>query len=110
MNATAHIQAGICGFVTKVYVSYDRKLKLANVEIETNCDKIKKMSQLIQEVAPMYEISMGFEGKIMSGARKALDGCCTGCVVPSNIFKSVQVASGLALPMEIGIEIRKENE
>jgi len=74
MNATACIKAGICGFVTNVSVTGESMFEPAYVRIETNCDKIKKFSQLVQEVSPMNEITVGFDGKIMSSARSALSG------------------------------------
>lgn len=74
MIATAFIKAGICGFVTNVSVTSEDMFESAYVKIQTNCDKIKKYSQLVQEVSPMTEITVGFDGKIMSEARKALCG------------------------------------
>lgn len=109
MNVKTSIEAGICGFTTNISVTYEKKVKLAYIEIETDCDKIKKLGQLLQEVSPMNEIAAGFGGKIMNAAQSVLDGCCTGCVVPVSIFKSVQVVSGLALPMAIRINVSKAN-
>jgi hypothetical protein len=36
-----------------------------------------------------------------------LKGCCAGCVVPCGIFKTVQVAGGVALPAPVAIDIRR---
>ncbi|MGB9596019.1 MAG: DUF6951 family protein [Candidatus Poribacteria bacterium] len=36
-----------------------------------------------------------------------MKGCCSGCAVPVGIFKSMQVAAMLALPMDISIKIAK---
>ena len=105
MNATAYINAGVCGFITNVSVDCKNLQKTTRIEIETECEKIKKVSNLIQEVIPIKEVSAGFDGKIMSEARKVLDGCCSGCVVPPGIFKTVQVAARLALPKDVEIKI-----
>ncbi|MCR6544674.1 hypothetical protein NVS47_03945 [Dehalobacterium formicoaceticum] len=70
--ATASIKAGICGFVTNISVDCASMFEPAYVKIDTNCEKIEKFSQTVQEVTPMKEITEGFEGQIMSEARKFL--------------------------------------
>lgn len=74
MNATACIKAGVCGFVTNVSVSCESMFKSAYVKVDTNCEKIKKFSQGVQEVTPMNEITIGFDAQIMTEARKFLTG------------------------------------
>jgi len=60
--------------VTNISVTCEGMFEQAYVKVDTKCDKIKKFSQLVQEVAPMNEITVGFDGKIMSEARKSLGG------------------------------------
>jgi len=49
------------------------------------------------------EIQAGFAGQIHEAVKGALKGCCSGCVVPSGVFKAMQVAAGLALPADAGL-------
>jgi hypothetical protein len=44
---------------------------------------------------------------VLKAARAHLKGCCAGCAVPSGIFKTVQVAGGVALPAAISITIER---
>jgi hypothetical protein len=44
---------------------------------------------------------------VLKAARAHLKGCCAGCAVPSGIFKTVQVAGGVALPAPISITIER---
>jgi hypothetical protein len=110
MKVKINIDAGICGFHTRVFaISEDDQ----NVEfqIETGCEKIKSLAQAIKEkgVIDAYrEISPAGESVVMSAVRSTLKGCCIGCAVPVGIFKGMQVAAGLALPKDVGIKITKE--
>lgn len=108
VNAKGCIYAGICGFNTVVFVSYNKKLKIAYVSIESNCERIKELSHIVQEIVPIKELTLGFSGTIMSEARKVLHGACSGCVVPVGIYKTVQVAAGFALPMTVKVEITEQ--
>ncbi|PKM81011.1 MAG: hypothetical protein CVU89_10710 [Firmicutes bacterium HGW-Firmicutes-14] len=109
MKVSVNIQAGSCGFETTVTACGSGVKEPARIEIESNCEKISALGEFVREVRGLDEITLGFEGVIMSEARKILKGCCAGCVVPAGIFKAVQVASGLALPKNILITMNKED-
>jgi len=100
------IQAGVCGFRTTVKGGSD-DMQNITVEIESTCDKIKALAADIRTVDAYAEIGAGSEGIVLTAARARLRGCCAGCVVPSGIFKTVQVAGGVALPAVSSIDIRK---
>jgi len=72
MQATAKIQAGICGFKTNVLVDAPSMFEPAAITIETNCEKIARFAEQIKSVNGLDEISKGYEGKILSEARKVL--------------------------------------
>lgn len=103
------VEAGVCGFVTDIE-AYSEDSQNVSFKIETNCDKIRKMSEKITTVDAYNEIKDGFDGELYSVIRQELKGCCSGCAVPVGIFKSMQVAAMLALPMDINIRITKSNE
>jgi len=50
------------------------------------------------------------ESRVMQVIRDNLKGCCAGCAVPVGVFKTMQVAAGLALPKDVTIQISKMNE
>lgn len=109
MIATAKIDAGVCGFHTDVLASTEDGM-LVTFEIKSDCDKIRGLGEALLARGPVNayeEISPAVESVIMSTVRDCLKGCCAGCAVPVGLFKSMQVAAGLALPKDIAIHITK---
>ena len=110
MKANVNINAGICGFQTKIVTTGDDDQNV-EFQIETNCEKIQSLAKALKEKGPIdayQEISPANESVILTVVRSTLKGCCAGCAVPVGIFKSMQVAAGLALPKDIGINITTE--
>jgi len=110
MKATAEIGAGVCGFHTTAHVSCEDGQHVT-FEIETPCENIARLAEALQEKSPIdaFEEIRGGNGSVVLGAARAvLCGCCAGCVVPSGMFKAMQVAAGLALPADITIKLSKE--
>ncbi len=101
------VQAGVCGFVSNIE-AYSEDGQYVSFKIETTCDKISKLSEKLPTVDSYNEIKNGFDGELYSIIRQELKGCCSGCAVPVGIFKSMQVAAMIALPMEISIKVVKE--
>jgi hypothetical protein len=93
----------VCGFVTEVtatLIGDDR----VSVSIESPCENIRALAERLDVLDPLQEIHRGFSGTILTAARETLKGCCSGCVVPNGVFKSVQIAGGLALPRDVAME------
>jgi len=109
MKCIAQIQAGVCGFATKVTADSpdDQSVTLA---IETNCDTIAGLADALNdsEIDGYDEIAKGFDGVVMSAVRSTLSGCCAGCAVPAGIFKALQSAARVALPRDVTITLRGE--
>ena len=76
--------------------------------IESTCEKIRGLAATLSTVDAYQEIGDGFDGVVLKTARCHLAGCCAGCVVPSGIFKTVQVAGGVALPAPVSITIERK--
>jgi hypothetical protein len=109
MIAKVKIDAGICGFHTKV-VATSEDCQFVQFNITTSCDKIRNLSDSLQKkgnIDAFCEISQKDESVIMNSVRTELTGCCAGCAVAVGIFKAMQVAAGLSLPKDINIEISK---
>ena len=110
MKANGEIDAGICGFRTTACAS-SKDGQNVTFDIDTNCEKIRQLSQSLGEKGPIdayQEISPGGPAIIMTTVQETLKGCCAGCAVPVGIFKAMQVAAGLALPKDITIKIAKD--
>ena len=110
MLATVEIEAGICGFRTSAKVRSDDGQNVT-FEIESTCEKIRALAGRLQARGPIdayQEISPVEDSVVLTTARETLKGCCAGCAVPAGLFKSMQVAAGLALPQDIAIRLSAE--
>jgi hypothetical protein len=107
MQATADIEAGICGFTTRVTATSDAEQQVSFV-IETRCEKIRRLAAAVDALGPvdaLQELSLRRVGALTETTRSLAHGCCTGCVVPAAIIKAMQVAAGLSLPKDVRIAI-----
>ena len=98
--ATAHVEAGICGFTTTVRTHGEgRAMKL---EIESDCEHIHKLAAALTEVDPYGEISFRGDGPVTprAGARALRPRRLPG---PLRILKAIEVEAGLALPKDVTI-------
>ena len=104
------INAGVCGFHTTVAARSD-DMQMVSLQIASDCEKIRGLAETLKNPIDAYqEIGDGSEGVVLRAARSHLKGCCAGCAVPSGIFKSVQVAGGVALPASVSIAIDRSEE
>ena len=72
----------------------------------SGCQNIGAFGEALAAKGPVdgyAEIGAGSAGVVLSTSRETLKGCCAGCVVPSAVFKAMQVASGVALPKNIAL-------
>ena len=100
------VEAGICGFVTEIEASSEDSQHVS-FKVDTDCEKIKNLSEKLTSYDAYNEIKEGFDGELFKVIREELKGCCSGCAVPVGLFKSMQVAAMLALPKNISITITK---
>jgi hypothetical protein len=101
------ISAGVCGFHTTVEARSD-DMQMVSLQMASECEKIRGLAEALTAPIDAYqEIGDGFDGVVLTAARAHLKGCCAGCAVPSGIFKSVQVAGGVALPAPISMTIER---
>ena len=103
----ATIQAGVCGFVTAVEARMDEDdPMLCHLTIHSDCEAIQKMGKALTEVNPYKEIS--FKRATPQTYQAAFEYCThAACPVPAGIIKAVEVEAGLALPVDVKIEIQK---
>lgn len=107
MSAThGRIEAGICGFVTRVTATSEDQQHV-RFQVESTCETITALGSALPEVDAYAELGSGFDGELWSTIRSGLKGCCSGCVVPSGLFKAMQIAAGVALPRAAGMEFEK---
>ena len=108
MKATAEVQAGICGHRSAVSAETTdgRQVTFA---IETSCENIGRFKARLAAEGPVdayKEINPRATSEVLARGREA--GCCTDCVVPASALKALRVATGLALPADVAIELEKD--
>jgi hypothetical protein len=107
MSAKAEVEAGICGFRTRIEAKSEDSQNVSFL-IETDCEKIRELAERLKVLEPIdayMEIHPGGPSLLMGAVREVLVGCCAGCAVPVGIFKSMQVAADLALPKDVVVRI-----
>jgi hypothetical protein len=100
------VNAGICGFVTEI-VATSEDSQHVTFEVQSTCENIRKLAEQLPVLDAYAELGAGFDGELHKVVRGALRGCCSGCVVPPGLFKTMQVAAGVALPQAVSIELEK---
>ena len=110
MKSLIVVDAGICGFQTRIHADSDDSQNVA-FRIASACEKARKFGEALMAKGPVdgyAEIGAGSEGVILTTARESLKGCCSACAVPVGAFKAMQVAAGVALPKDVTLEITAE--
>ncbi len=107
-RATAIIHAGVCGFVTEVCATADDDVRVT-FQVTSPCENIQRLAGHLSAVDAYVEVGAGYDGQIHQAARASLRGCCSGCVVPSGIFKAMQIAAGVALPRDAGLHFEAKS-
>lgn len=102
--ASAEIQAGVCGFQTRV--SAVMQGEICELLIESDCPAIQRMAVELTQVEPFQEIS--YRRKMPLTLQAAVKFCShSACPVPVGIIKAVEVEAGLALPADVSIKLCK---
>ena len=100
------VEPGVCGFTADIEAEV-RDYQFVTLKVNSECENIIKISQKLKEFDAYNEIRDGFNGEFYKIIRENLKGCCSGCAIPIGLFKSMQVAAGVALPKDISIKIEK---
>lgn len=111
MKAQAQVDAGICGFQTRIHAESDDSQNVT-FRIVSGCEKAKAFGEALMAKGPVdgyAEIGADADGVILTTARASLQGCCAACAAPVGVFKAMQVAAGLALPKGIEIKLAKDD-
>ena len=113
MKARAQIDPGICCFDTVVTAETEDGQHVT-FAFESECEIIQEFAAQIREMSPVDAIAtLGpQENPILERARELLrtTGCCEACVVPAGALKTMYVATVLALPKDVALQLTKEEK
>lgn len=112
MKALVVVDAGICGFQTRIHAHSEDEQNVA-FKVASGCEKARAFGDALMAKGPVdgyAEISAGADGVVLTVARQHLKGCCAACAVPVAAFKAMQVAAGVALPKDVTLKITAEQQ
>jgi hypothetical protein len=104
--AIVEVMPGVCGFQTRIVAQADEMYNVT-LEITSDCAQIRQIAAQLQEISPFKELRL----PLTETTPYRLAASCkahAACPVPSAIIKAVEVAAGMALPVDVHISIRKE--
>jgi hypothetical protein len=103
--AKATIGGGQCGFTTTVEAVAEGRRSVV-LTIHSGCDAVRKLAEELKQVDPFREMTYRGEGPLtLELARKHLKH--GACPVPAGIIKTVELASGMGLPVDVVIKLEK---
>jgi len=112
MKAQVIVDAGICGFQTRIGAESDDSQNVT-FRVASACEKVRAFGVALIRKGPVdgyAEIGAGTDSVVLTTARESLKGCCAACAAPVGAFKAMQVAAGVALPKDITLHIRAGEE
>lgn len=110
MKALVVVDAGICGFQTRIHADSD-DMQNVTFRIVSGCEKARAFGEALTAKGPVdgyAEIGAGSDGIVLTTGREYLKGCCAACAVPVGAFKAMQVAARVALPKDVTMGIALE--
>ena len=106
-RCVAEVNPGVCGFNARIEATSEDEQNVS-FAIASECNNIRSLAGRLGTVDAYREIGDGFDGVVHTAVRESLRGCCSGCIVPSGIFKAMQVAARVALPADAGVSMSAE--
>jgi len=100
------VDSGACGFISNVSVTPVND-QTVSIDFTTACPNLKPLEAELKAANGFKEC---FAKVGDSGIYEVFRKYCKhpACPVPLAVIKGIEVASGLALPRNVGINIRKE--
>ncbi len=101
--AHTEVNAGVCGFVTRMEASSEDG-QTVKLSIQTQCPSLKPIETELTEADGFTECFAKLGDSPIYGLAKKY---CKhpGCPVPAALIKSIEVACGFALPRDAVIKI-----
>jgi hypothetical protein len=97
--------SGVCGFNTRIEAEADEAYRVT-LRITSDCGQIEQLAGQLTSVAALDEIRR----PVNETTAQIVAAECrvhAACPVPCAIAKAIEVASGLALPADVCMTIRK---
>jgi hypothetical protein len=101
--AIVQVMPGVCGLETRIVSSADDLLQVT-LQITSQCAHIRQMAEQLGELSAMEELRRPINE---TTPYQVAARCHThaACPVPSAILKAMEVATGMALPRDVHIQV-----
>jgi hypothetical protein len=97
------VHAGLCGEETSIEASKTGPSEIA-LSLTTTCEHITSLAGELRAVDAGVELSRPMD-ETTTYTLAAKHCCCTSCVAPAAVLKSVEAAVGVFLPASSSIEL-----
>jgi len=98
------VDAGVCKFKTVIFAKSNPDTGMVDLEIQSDCPNVLKMSWGIASVCPYTEVEAEMnKTDVYKRASETLPHAA--CPVPCGMIKAIEVAGGLGLKRDVTIKI-----
>lgn len=98
--------SGVCGFRTLIQATVDDSY-MVQLRITSDCAQISNLAQVLTQVSAFHEVGSPIsETETYQAASRCK--LHAACPVPCGVLKAVEVAAGLALPIDVHITVQAE--
>lgn len=105
--AKVRVHAGVCQFITIIKAELEDDGQLVNLKLSTSCPNIAKALDELQQVDYFRELfSKLHETQVYEVLSPHIPH--SACPVYSGVLKAIEVAAGMALPVDSTIKVEKE--
>jgi len=106
--AKVKVEAGVCGFTTEIVARQNGNPKI-ELDIKSACPHVQALAKEYTEAEGMTEVFAPYsESQLFQKAKQHIKHAA--CPVPTAIMKAIEVSSGLALPADVKMEVKKEDD
>ncbi len=99
------VMPGICGLECLVAAQAVARHRVAVHVEQSDCNKVRAMSEKLAELSFVDVLAPLGSNVVYKAANEA--GVHASCLVPSAVLKACEVAQGLALPQDAGLNFEK---
>jgi len=82
--------------------------QIVDLFISSTCPNIRRLSDRLSSIDAFVALGAGFDNAIYAAARQTMPSGCSGCIVLAGVYKAMQSAAGLALPVDAQIAFQVE--
>ena len=107
MKAKAVVDPGICGFKGEIFAESKDQIGMVDIEMKTECPNLKKIEDRF-ELNAFNNTKDGCNSDIFKKFQEVSPPMCCPCPYITAIYSAAKIASGLALPKDVIINLTKE--